>query len=200
MPEELLDESNALGMLRAEHESMNALMGNVYERDPVFAQQALMRLREELDIHRAMERQYFIPLCQRNIDVVKPDRFTLGTRHDEALDELISRVNAIDVTHPDFAKTMEQLIHTFHQHGYDMEETMFMALQGGDWDMHNQLVACAIQMRELRDQMRESLKRRRAAEAPAFQNFQQQRAQEMGRGVYPPRDVVSDSEEGTAGR
>lgn len=200
MPEELLDEGNALGMLRAEHVNINSLMSNVSERDPVFAQQALMRLREELDIHRAMERQYFIPLCQRNTDVVKPDRLALGTRHDATLDELISQVNAIDVTHPDFARTMEQLTHTFHTHSYEMEETMFIALEGGDWDMHNQLVACAMQMRELRDHMRESQKRRRAAEGPSFQNFQQHRAQEMGRGEYPPRDIVSDSEEGAAGR
>jgi hypothetical protein len=192
MPEELLDDGNALGMLRAEHEYIKTLMGNVYEREPAFARQALIRLMEELQIHSAMERQQFIPLCETNMDTIKRERFDLGMAHHEALEELTSRLEGMDVEDPAFGVTMEQLIHRFQQHCFAMEETMFIALEGGDWDMHNQLVACAMRMRELRTQLLDSMKRPRSADAPTFQDLQHRRAQEMGRGVYAPRDVVND--------
>jgi hypothetical protein len=194
MPEELLDDGNALGMLRAEHETIRQLLSNVLVRDAAFAQQALMRVREELEIHREMEKQCFFPLCERNLAIVTPDRLQSGLEHSMVLDELVSRLDGMDVTDENFALTMDQLIRAFQQHCFAIEENHFIALEGGDWDMHQQLTACAIQMRELRERMLATMTRPRTAENPTFQEMQHRRAQEQGRGVWGPRDVEDDEQ------
>jgi hypothetical protein len=194
MPEELLDDGNALGMLRAEHESIRQLLSNVLVRDEAFAQQALMRVREELEVHREMEKQCFIPLCENNIMLISEVRMADGTKSSMLFDELVSRLDSMTVAHPEFALTLEQLIRAFQQHCFEMEENLFIALEGGDWDMHQQLTACAIQMRDLRERMLASMNRPRASETPTFQELQHRRAQEQGRGVWGPRDVSDDEQ------
>lgn len=194
MPEELLDDGNALGMLRAEHESIRQLLSNVLVRDAAFAQQALIRVREELEIHREMEKQCFFPLCERNVAALTQDRVQAGTEHTMLMDELVSRLHGMDVTDERFRMTFDQLIRAFQQHCFSLEENQFIALEGGDWDMHQQLTACAIQMRELRERMLATMTRPRTAENPSFQDMQHRRAQEQGRGVWGPRDVQDDDQ------
>jgi hypothetical protein len=194
MPEELLDEGNALGMLRAEHDNIRALLGNVYERDAAFAREALVRLLQELEVHDAMERQYFFPFCEQNAMLVSGDRLQLGMADTEVIREMATRLESMDVEDPNFAITMERLIHSFQHHCFAVEENLFIALEGGDWTMHNLLVEQAIQMRSLREQMLLTMQRPRATETSEFQKMQHRRAQEMGRGVYPARDVVADEQ------
>lgn len=199
MPEELLDSGNALGMLRAEHETIRQLLSSVLVRDPALAQQSLLRVREEMEIHRAMEEQFFIPLCERNIAIVTQDRMRAGTQHCMLLDELVSRLDGLNVTDESFAVTFDQLIRAFQQHSFAVEENLFIALEGGDWDMHQQLAACAIQMRDLRERMLASMTRPRAAQT-TFQDMQEERAREQGRNEWRPRDVDVEGEDRTTGR
>lgn len=203
MPEELLDTGNALGLLRATHENLRAIMSNVYEKDATFAQIALIKLLEELQIHQAMEREHFFPLCEANPAAVDVDKFMLGTVDNDILDEMIARLQKMDVNSPSFALTMENLIHNFQHHCFAVEENLFVPLEGGDWDMHQQLTACALQMNALRAQMEANFKQPKNDKVGAFQDMQEDRAREMGRGEFAPRDIVTNDvtlgEEGGAG-
>lgn len=198
MPEEMLDDGNALGMLRNEHEKIRTLLANVWESDqPEFTKQAIIPLLQELEIHSMMEREFFCPFAMDYANQLQVERVD---KECDAIDDLGARLQNLDTAGDDFRSTLESLIHEFQRHILHTDEFVLRSLEGRDWDMHNLLVALAIKMRERRAEMIERMNRTHAIDGtatPRATDIQHRRAQEMGRNIYPGRDVVPDVESDT---
>lgn len=200
MPEELLDEGNALGMLRSEHEHIRALLANVWSTDQAeFAKMALVPLFQELAVHSAIERQYFFPYCSTAMFAEQP--LVQGSTSDSiAIEELAMKLQQIDYEDPAFRTGLEELINRFQHHCYQTEQYIFSHLEGGDWDRHNELVAIAMKMRALRKEMMEQMRphgtdtMKGTGRVSPLQDEQGRRAQLQGRNLDPARDVVPDQQ------
>jgi hypothetical protein len=193
MPEELLDEGNALGYIRAEHERIRGLLGSVWQSDePEFTKATLVPLLLELKAHNAMERQIFFPFCQERIRPV--DRLERGTAESMAIEEFVARLEGMDPTDASFRKTLEDLIHSFQRHCFLVDENLLVLLEGQDWQMHNDLVRCRMEMESLRERMLSGKLQNDEVRNPEFESMQHRRAQEQGRRVWPGRDVVPEEQ------
>lgn len=195
MPEELMDESNALGLLRGEHGRIRELLASVAEEDQIdFRRQAMILLLQELDIHDAMEQKFFYPFVRERLEsdlVARPLEFN------QIIMDLAAKLRGLDPLHADFIPTVDELIRALDLHIFEEEEYLFTKLEGKDPYTYNELVRVALMMRELRNQMIEVNQTPRAIDATGGQpvttgDVQQRIAQEKGRGIYPPRDVVLD--------
>lgn len=193
MPEELLDEGNALGMLRSEHEQIRALLANALQSDQVeFTRLALIPLLRELRVHAAMEREVFYPYAKG--EMTDKEVVSKNVSETIALDELTRKLESIDPADPGFTGMMEELIRRFNHHIYELEQYIFLNLEGGDYSRHNGLVRCALEMKKMRENMLTEMTRPRpigdGSTSATLGDVQLRAAQQKGRSLDPSRDVV----------
>ena len=154
MPEELMDENNALGMLRLEHDRIRELLGSVAEEEQLdFRRQAITPLLQELEIHDAMERKFFYPFVNERLPgdlVERPLEFN------QSIANIAAKLRGLDPLDADFVPTVDELIRALDLHIFEEEEYLFTKLEGKDPYTHNDLIKVANRMRELRDQMVEA--------------------------------------------
>ncbi len=187
MPEELLDTGNALGWLRAEHDQIRGLLGSCWSsNDPEFTKQALMQLMLELEIHDAVERDVFYPLAKRHISL---HLLSGGTQDNRDIDRAAARLKNIHPSESGFKVNLKEFSRLFQHHIYELEQYVFLQLEGGDWEMHQHLTAAAIQMDHIKERILQRRQGPRAGASPAA-NQQLREAQQMGRSLHVPRDVV----------
>lgn len=187
MPEELLDSGNALGWLRAEHEQIRALLTTCLTSDQSeFTRQVLVPLMQEFELHTTLEREIFYPLAKRHMSFELLDR---GTHDNRDLDQAAARLKRLDPAHPSFRKTLEEFSHLFQHHVYELEQNVFLQLEGGDWELHQQLIEAAFKLRNRREQLVQRLRNPRTG-ASSMANEQMPDASQINPG----------SEEGTRGQ
>ncbi len=165
MPEDLLDTGNALGWLRAEHEEIMALLTTCLNSDQVdFTREVLVPLMQEFELHTTLERDIFYPLAKRHMSFELLDR---GTHDNRDVDQIAARLKNLDPANPSFGKTLDEFARLFRHHVYELEQNVFLQLEGGDWELHQQLKEGAIKLRNRREQLVQRLRRPRTGASPA---------------------------------
>lgn len=189
MPEELLDPNTALGMLRLEHEHIKGLIENLrHINDAGMMQQALVPLLDELKIHSALELELFYPFIRQT---APEDKVEAAADEFDEVAILASDLDEMLVTDPAFKETLDNLITHFEKHTFQMEQYLFLTVEGPncDPDCHDRLVALANDMK-----LRKSELLVKMGAADSNDDPRQRVAQEKGRGVHAPRDVAVDSQ------
>jgi hypothetical protein len=197
MPEELLDDSNALGYLRSEHESIQQLLATVTQVDqPQFAKQVVIPLIQELSVHAAIEDEYFFPFMQ---SYVPEDVLARPASDNSLIREMTRKLETLDPADPEFLSTLDRLIERFQHHVYIEEQYLFLSVEGKDPTVHNDLIRLANSMKHRKSEMLAAMKEPRVLEGTSGEpttagEVQLRVAQEKGRHLYPPRDVLSEDE------
>jgi hypothetical protein len=198
MPEELMDDSNALGYLRSEHETIEQLLASVANtaEQPDFARQAMVPLVQELQIHSAIENEFFFPFMDNYVPQDIVDRPADDNR---IIDALTRKLETMNPASDEFLPTLEELHKHFKHHIYVEEQYLFLTVEGKDPVVHNELINLANVMKRRRAEMMDEMKRPRTTDFTSQPvtpgDVQQRLAQEKGRGIYPPRDVLTQQEE-----
>jgi hypothetical protein len=199
MPEELLDEGNALGYIRAEHERIKALFATVLDNDDIeLRRQSLQLLLGELRVHSRMEQELFMPYAQSQL-VNGGELIDRNMGHLRDLDGMQNRFHSVDPASADFHTSFGELVRNFQHHVYEIEQFVLLGLEGGDYQRHNELVLIARRMRAMREEFLASLKRPHEV-APGVQgteaDLKLRKAQQQGRNLDPERDIVPSRNEG----
>lgn len=187
MPEELMDTNNALGMLREEHEHIKGLLEGLRLVDqPGFEQSALTPLLDELKVHSALELELFYPFIRKHTE---EEHVELAADEFDEVAILASDLDEMLLTDPAFKETLELLIKHFDKHIYEMEQFLFLAVEGPNCspDCHDSLVALANDMKARKSALLEKM-------GGDSVDTRQRLAQEKGRNVHAPRDVASTDE------
>lgn len=189
MPEQLMDDSNALGMLRQEHESIKALIENVRGIDDlIILGEALEPLLMELRIHSAIEDEYFLPFVSKHLH---PELVTQSGRDNHHIDMLTDRLVNNDTNLEQVNETLDNIASALQHHIYEMEQQIFLRSEGRDPDFNNQLTALANAMKRRKQELMVELQNR---EGTRSQDVRHRIAQEEGRGLRAGRDVVLEDE------
>lgn len=197
MPEELMDDSNALGYLRSEHDTIRSLLATCAgDFQPDLKKQAVIPLLQELRIHSQLEQNFFFPFMTSHVD----EELIAGpANQNKELDDLTRQLQVTAPHDPLFPSLLQEIDTLLQHHIYDQEENLFLKVEGGPPDTHNALVKIANQMKNRREELLDEMKRPRKTDftgdlAVTPDDVQLRIAQEKGRGIYPPRDNVSEAE------
>lgn len=188
MPEELLDPNTAIGMLRVEHEHIKTLLMSLKQMDEQgMAQQALVPLLDELKMHSALELEMFYPFIR---SFAPEEKVEAAADEFDVVADLATNMDEMLFADPAFDETLDLLIKHFDQHIFEMEQYLFLTVEGPncDPDCHNLLVALANDMKERKADLLHKLG------ADVAVDTRQRIAQEKGRNVHAPRDVAVSSE------
>ena len=189
MPEELMDDRNALGMLRQEHDAIKAAINNCRGIDDlIILGEALEPLLQQLRIHTAIEEEYFLPFMSKEYH---PDLIAGARKDHKHLEMLTDRLYDVDTSVEQVNLTLDSLAAAMQHHTYEMETQLFERAVGRDPDFTNQLVALANAMKRRKNEMLVELQNR---EGTRSQDIRHRIAQEEGRGLRAGRDVVLDNE------
>jgi len=193
MPEELMDSSNALGMLREEHEELKALLASCFETDdPLFKEQTLLPLMQELRVHSEIERSFFLPFLSKHFH---PDLIRHAERDLSDMEGLAGELERIKTSDPQFDRTLELIMEKLQKHIFEEEQYLFVPSEGREPDFTNQLVRLATLMKERKAELHASMGRQtERIQAP---DDRLRRAQEQGRNEWAPRDVLLEGESGS---
>lgn len=167
MPEDLLNENTALGMLRSEHRHIEDLLITCLTSTQVeFTRQATAALMRELEIHKALEHEMFFPAMQK---MLSNRRALFGRSPEESLERarqdsseiatLTDRLGRLDPAKAGYQRTLNDLTTLFERHCFLEEEYVFAAVEMNDDDTHNQLIELSRKMRQRRDSLSSSLQR-----------------------------------------
>ncbi|HEY9791785.1 MAG TPA: hypothetical protein V6D22_15380 [Candidatus Obscuribacterales bacterium] len=112
----LLDDTNALGMVRLEHGRLFEFMKSALESgQPEFTNQVTRALLRELDIHAALEQEFVYPFMKANL--TEKD-FKLAIRQDARLAALKLKLQSLDVMDEEYYPTLYELIEQFQLHRF----------------------------------------------------------------------------------
>jgi hypothetical protein len=182
MPEDLLNDDTALGMLRQEHARIDQLIASCLESDqPEFTRQAMMPLIQELEIHTAMEHEFFFPVVAKLTGNIGERAFS----DDAELDSLKQRLEGLDPADPDYIPVLSELASRFQRHCYLEEQFGFLPIEMHDPDTHNLLIATAQRMRERRNSMLTRKRDQINREASAQARLQRAEAIDVPAGIAP---------------
>lgn len=157
MVEELNDDTNALGMLRREHNAIHELLATCNEADqPEFATQVMVPLLEALKIHATIEREFFFPFIEPYVD----EERMLAPQDDNTEIELLAmKLRDLEPSDPGYDRALMALTETFQHHCYMEEEYLFLPVEGKDPDTHNELILLANKMKRRRTEMLNDMRR-----------------------------------------
>lgn len=165
MSEDLLDESGAIGFLRKEHNQVQELLTTVAMNDQMdFVRQAMIPLRQELEIHEVVEREFFFPFM---VDRVPDDVLNRPVQDNTEMLELSRKLENLDPSGDEFDATLDKLIGHFQHHIFEEEQYLFLQIEGPTVapDLHNELVRLSNLMRTRREELRHPQKRTSAGGA-----------------------------------
>jgi hypothetical protein len=157
MPEDLLNENTALGMVRSEHERIDDLLATcLHSNQPDFTRQATEPLVQELIAHETLERELFFPFLFHHAmgrPGFRPDKMQEAINENIDIRALSQRLAGLDPAGKDYHEIVQKISDTFRRHCYVEEAFGSMALEMNDADLHNDLLTLADRMRDRRAQL-----------------------------------------------
>jgi hemerythrin superfamily protein len=159
MPEDLLNEDTALGMMRAEHQHIEELLNTCLTADqPDFLRQAMSVLLPALHVHFTLEREIFFPFItklmpERDVLLGKApvDEFRRLRQDNVTMMALAEQLQQMDPTNFSFKPTVSRLAGTFEHHSYLQEAYIYPLLEMSDDDTHNALIRLAFDLKRRKD-------------------------------------------------
>jgi len=113
--------NDPISMLTSDHEKVRGLFKECQSQSGQGRQQCFQQIKQELEIHTAIEEEIFYPACEPQMgDMIKEAK----QEHDK-VDQILMQMGSMDMGGNDFGSKLQELIQNVEHHAGEEEHEMF---------------------------------------------------------------------------